>query len=329
MNLDTTLLDRIANGHGDNDRLSVESRLDQFMGVEPSQGDARLKPEKFVPIEEVGETSIPETQFESLSVGKLNWAMKTSGALIVRGMLEPRDCREYRPIIDKILKQMNEAHTARVAGEEKVVSPFNNPPENLEKFVGAPGYLDRARGFHRGSGSAMCIESPSLAEHLLELYGELNLRPLLQEYFGELPCVSAQKWVLRRSKMKIHEGGWHQDGAFMGPDIKSLNLWISLSRCGSDSGAPGMDIVPEKLERFIEAGEAAFDWVADPGTLLSDGKIAAPVSPNFQPGDAIFFDHWNLHRTQYLPEFVRRRYAIETWFFGEKYFPKNQIPLAW
>jgi hypothetical protein len=51
--------------------------------------------------------------------------------------------------------------------------------------------------------------------------------------------------------------------------------------------------------------------------------------PVFNAGDAFFFDHFYLHRTQYRTDFTKLRYAVETWFFGASSFPKNQIPLAW
>ena len=43
-------------------------------------------------------------------------------------------------------------------------------------------------------------------------------------------------------------GAWHQDGAFMG-DVRALNLWLSLSRCGDES--PGLDIVPRRLDDLV------------------------------------------------------------------------------
>ena len=43
-------------------------------------------------------------------------------------------------------------------------------------------------------------------------------------------------------------GAWHQDGAFMG-DVRALNLWLSLSRCGDES--PGLDIVPRRLDQMV------------------------------------------------------------------------------
>ena len=143
--------------------------------------------------------------------------------------------------------------------------------------------------------------------------------------------MSALKWVLRRSKLPINPAGWHQDGAFMGKEINSLNMWIPLSRCGGDTGAPGMDVLPVRLKDIVGAGDddAVFHWSVGKGAVEQAYGADSTVSPEFEVGDAFFFDHFLLHRTQFKDTFPETRYAIETWFFGNQNFPKNQVPMAW
>ena len=42
--------------------------------------------------------------------------------------------------------------------------------------------------------------------------------------------------------------------------VRSLNLWLSLSRCGDVS--PGLDILPRRLEHYLATNteEAALDY---------------------------------------------------------------------
>ena len=112
----------------------------------------------------------------------------------------------------------------------------------------------------------------------------------------------------------------------MGPQINSLNMWVALDHCGGDSGAPGMDVIPKRLKHMVNPGDegAIFHWSV-PDDCVDQNEIESPV---FQPGDAFFFDHFYLHRTQH-GDFTRPRYAIETWFFGSGNFSKEQIPVAW
>ena len=62
--------------------------------------------------------------------------------------------------------------------------------------------------------------------------------------------ISVQKCTLRRVDPDAGRG-WHQDGAFMG-DVRALNVWLSLSRCGDE--APGMDVIPRRLEDIVPTG---------------------------------------------------------------------------
>ncbi len=77
---------------------------------------------------------------------------------------------------------------------------------------------------------------------------------------------------------------WHQDGAFLG-GVRALNVWLSLSHCGDD--APGLDIVPKRIDRVVPTGTegAAFDWsvsqaVVDEaaGAPRSSGRSSSPAT---------------------------------------------------
>ena len=64
---------------------------------------------------------------------------------------------------------------------------------------------------------------------------------MIAGYLGERPALSVKKWTLRRVPIDT-SADWHQDGAFLGSGIRTINMWLSLSQCGAD--APGLDIVP-------------------------------------------------------------------------------------
>ena len=123
------------------------------------------------------------------------------------------------------------------------------------------------------------------------------------------------------------EGAWHQDGAFMG-DVRSLNLWLSLSRCGDES--PGLDLVPRRLDRLVPR---ATDGIRL-GYVVSQEKAEEAAGhlgilrPIFEPGDALFFDDLFLHKTGSDPAMPKPRYAVENWFFGGSAFPTEYAPFA-
>lgn len=267
---------------------------------------------------------IPEIDAAELSVDRLRSAVFMHGALIVRNLLSKASVDTLINAADKVVDAC--ADPSGVAS----ANTYFNPPRNLETIMpNKIKELRNTRSFHRDSGSAMCVEAPSVAEALLGLYESLGLKELLHEYLGEPPCLSVKKWVLRRSLLPVAEAGWHQDGAFMGTNLNSINMWIPLNKCGGETGAPGLDVVPLRLHKIASAEGAQFDWSVSDSLVNSRFGQSQPLQPIFNAGDAFFFDHYYLHRTQFRTDFTKLRYAIETWFFGASSFPKNQIPLVW
>ena len=123
--------------------------------------------------------------------------------------------------------------------------------------------------------------------------------------------------------------GWHQDGAFLGADIRTVNCWLGLSDCGDD--APGLDFYPRRLNDYVEMGtrDAFAWWVVSDGVVDDLAAETVPiVSPKFKAGDALLFDQLFLHRTGARPNLTRPRLAIESWFFAGSAFPMDQIPIA-
>ncbi|MEM6678117.1 MAG: hypothetical protein AAF675_09615, partial [Pseudomonadota bacterium] len=181
------------------------------------------------------------------------------------------------------------------------------------------------------SGAIETFLSPRVSFELFDLFERLGLRQLLQQYFRDEPCVSFNKSVLRKTAPLQQPAEWHQDGAFMTEGIQSLNLWIALSECGGETDCPGMDILPQRLDRVLETGSngAIFNWSVSGATVAEAFPDLTPERPTFAAGDAILFDHLNLHATSSDPRYTRARYAIETWFFSKSHAALNQHPAYW
>lgn len=305
------------------DCATMETRIESYRARESADKPSLILN---VLIDRKIETSgvVPEIDAAELTVDRLRSAIFDHGALIVRNMLSQSSVDTLMQATDRVVDACaNPNHIA-------AANTYFYPPRNLATIMpNKDKELRNTRSFHRDSGSAMCVEAPTVAEALLRLYEAHGLKELLSEYLGEPPCLSAKKWVLRRSKLPVAEAGWHQDGAFMGTNINSINMWIPLNDCGGDTGAPGLDVVPVRLDKIASAEGAQFDWSVSDSLVASRYANGRPLQPVFNAGDAFFFDHYYLHRTQFRTDFTKLRYAVETWFFGANSFPKNQIPLAW
>jgi hypothetical protein len=307
------------------DRASVAQRMEAYRHQMPSASPAIIIKEN------AGKTAsaepfLPEIAAQELTVECLRTAITEHGALLVRNMFSKVETDTLTEAIDRVLDACASPRELRI----KLASTYFNPPDNLVSIMpNKVEELAHLRMFNSSAGAAMCVEAPSVAESLLELYEAHGLKKLIGEYLGEAPCLSVKKWVLRRNSPTRDEAGWHQDGAFMGTDINSLNMWIPLTECGGESGAPGMDVVPQRLYKIASADGATFDWSVSDTHVRSGVFKGPPLAPVFNSGDAFFFDHLYLHRTQYRTDFTKPRYAVESWFFGATTFPKEQIPVAW
>jgi len=199
------------------------------------------------------------------------------------------------------------------------------------------------REFRRTAGGVLAVDSPRALFDVVETFEEAGIGNLVREYFSEPAALLAKKWTLRRTSHKAGPSDWHQDGSFMGRDIRSLDVWVALSHCGDD--APGIDVVGRRLDEIVERGTegAHLKWTVGPGVVerVAEGKIVRPI---FEPGDALIFDHMNLHCTAVDPAMTRDRYAIEAWFFAPSTYgamtnsfsedddgkiPADQIPIAY
>lgn len=276
-----------------------------------SNPDARFPEPSYDNLPAANGSGLPETTPEALTPELVRAALLRDGALIVRGAV-------------------GREQALRLADEIETAVAVREGTKEAEGFY-EPFELARAENLQAERqwvtvGGLWAADSPKLMFDMLEALRGCGLDQVIRGYLGETPAISIQKCTMR--KVNPDSGsGWHQDGAFLG-DVRALNVWMSLSRCGDV--APGMDIVSKRLTEIVPTGTegAAFDWSVAQDVV--DG-VAGPdgiVRPIFEPGDVLLFDEMNLHATAADPSMPNPRYAVESWFFGLSGFPSEYVPIA-
>ena len=96
------------------------------------------------------------------------------------------------------------------------------------------------RDYGRKGQGVFVADSPRGCYEFLETIREVGLERLIGAYLGERPTLSVEKTTLRRVDTATQHPEWHQDGAFRGKGVRTVNAWIALSPCGRD--APGLSI---------------------------------------------------------------------------------------
>lgn len=265
---------------------------------------------------------VPSVHASDLTADVIRRAVLGRGCLIVRGLVD-------ESTTDELIRAMDRAFDARDAAaggaEVSETTPW------FEPFVAdsaAELAVRLGRGFvSKGSGMSMA-DSPRVLFDLLEIYEHNGLRQTISDYLGERPAVSVNKAILRRVPPTGGTEWWHQDGAFLRSNIRALNVWLSVTPSGRD--APGLDIIPKRLDHIIETGGggADFHWSLGDEAARAHGVV---VRPAFEAGDALLFDHMFVHRTGTDLEMTKSRYAFETWFFAPSAYPDplTQVPLVY
>lgn len=259
---------------------------------------------------------LPEFRPADLSPGLLRAGILRDGCVLVRGMIDREAALSFAERIDRAFgeRERHDAGDAAAAGYYEEFVPNG-------RFRGVMG-----REWIKEGGGVLAADSPILAFEMLELFRAADLAPLVDGYLGEPGLISVHKTTLRKASPSV-PGAWHQDGSFMGP-VRSLNLWLSLSRCGDV--APGLDLVPRRLDHLVARGtdDAMLDIQVSQAKAEEAAGDVGIIRPIFEPGDALFFDELFLHQTASDPSMRSPRYAIENWFFGGSSFPADYAPVA-
>ncbi|MGH2866695.1 MAG: hypothetical protein ACRDNK_03885 [Solirubrobacteraceae bacterium] len=259
---------------------------------------------------------LPEISAADITPELLRAGILRDGCMIVRELIDRQTAVSFAAEIDTAFaeREQQDAGGRAADGYYQEFAPHQESGEPI------------AREWIKMGGGVLAVDSPMLAFKMFEIFEDSSLPELVRGYLGEPPLISAQKTTLRKAAPSV-PGAWHQDGAFMG-EVRALNLWLSLSRCGDVS--PGLDIVPRRLDQFVSTGtdEAMLDYQVSQNAAEAAAGDRPIVRPIFEPGDAVFFDDLCLHKTGSDPSMPNPRYAIENWFFGGSAFPGEYAPIA-
>jgi hypothetical protein len=263
----------------------------------------------------------PELMPDELTTQSVGGSILHHGSVIVRRLATPQTVAALADGIERSFAAID----AWMAGgrSEDATSHWFKP------FDAGGAQKPAMREWVRSGGGVWAVESPVVACRVLDLYHAIGLREILAGYFGEAPAVSVEKLTLRKVTPETIPS-WHQDGAFMGAGVRSLNVWLALTDCGSDAPVPGLELVSHRVSKLLETGtEGAFFPTGIAHELVE--QIAAPsaiVRPAFRAGDALFFDDRLVHRSAVSEGMTGARYAVESWFFAASTFPDTYQGMA-
>jgi Phytanoyl-CoA dioxygenase (PhyH) len=300
--------------NAESEQRLVRLRYEAFASLDRSTGLAAWPPRVADPFPDV-EGRPPEVSVDGLTPRVLAGAIVHHGCLLVRRLVSSASADQLVECIKRVFANRDEHQRG---------SPIEQTTPWYVPF--GPGF-SRADGFGKRN-YVRTVDSPRALFDLLEVLDQIGLTDIIADHLGERPVVSANKCSLRRVPPEAGATDFHQDGAFLGRDIRALNVWLALSDCGADADARGLEFVPRRLDLVGEStrDSAVFDWAVSAAAAerFGDGVISGPT---FAPGDALLFDELLLHRTAASAR-TRDRYAIESWFFAPSCYPEKHVPVV-
>ncbi len=301
---------------------SIEQRLVRLRRAAFAELDRSLPPPPwppFVPEDAPGAADWPPVVTpKELTTGVVRNGILGHGSVLIRGLVSPARAARLRQAIDRAFEAYDAAQAGRSVPDAGAwFHALDDIPDG-----------DEVRRWGRKGESVFTADSPRALYEFLETLHETGLDHIIGGYFGERPALSVQKCTLRRVDATVQHAIWHQDGAFLGKGIRTVDAWFALTRCGRD--APGMDIVPKRINHLLTTGEtgAGFDWTVSADTIARELPGVQIWRPEFEVGDVLLFDHMMLHRTAAAPGMRNVRYAIESWFFAPSVYPDTSTPIV-
>jgi len=260
---------------------------------------------------------VPEIPASELTSDVLGGAVAHHGALMVRGVATPAQVQSAVATIESV-QELHDRGDSGAAPDPWWFRPLDTPRSK-----------DRVlRQIVRDQGGTWLADSPAASALLLDALAEMGVTGCIEGHLGERPFFSLQKSTLRRSLPVFNLVAWHQDGSFLDPEVRTMNVWLALSRCGgAASDSPALEVVPRRIDEILRV-----DGVMSPHSvsydLVAELAVDTPTTiPAFEPGDAILFDEHFLHRTHLSEEMTSTRYALECWFFAPSHQSPNYFPL--
>ena len=289
----------------------VQLRNQAFSVLDEAPGREQWPPQYADPFAD--ETGIPTVAASGLDVDVIGGGITHHGCLRVNGLLDPSTVSQLRDLIDS-------------AFDDRARAGRDASPSGAGDYVPFTGSKIEAEGFANRVFMRMS-DVPVAMRTVAGIFARSGLSRHVTDYFQERPAMIADKWVLRRSPKGGMATDYHQDGAFLGEDIRTMNCWIALSDCGPGTGRPSMDLIPRRFP-LLNAGDGAiFNWSLNADKVEASVPDAMVVTPTFAAGDALIFDERLPHRTQFGPE-LGSRYAIESWFVAPSSYPHKSLPFV-
>ncbi len=222
--------------------------------------------------------------------GELARQWTTEGYLIVRGLFDAERTRRLQAICEAILQQW------RVCNPE-TGQPGGGPDATSMRHLNHPGYF---------------ADDPQAFREVMEAAADERVLAVSREILGEDPLFRCTSLFMNPTQTSM-DGNWHRDTQFLIPDEAQERAFLERGTPEGDAIQLQVALVPSEDIEFVPGSHLRWDTPEEYRIRLSDNQahcrsnaMPGAVRISLQPGDAVAFNPFGLHRGRYHADKLRR-----------------------
>jgi len=284
----------------DTPRTHIPSRNSQFY-LRDCQMFRKIKKLTMELIGHPTVVNVPEFDVPTCDSAEVGQALHDKGIVILRSVIPAESVEKVGSLALAFIEEM-----LKYKNQEDV-------PEKYGYSVDNHSFLMRQL---RNEGD---VENRTMMEALQAS----RIVDIMAEYYRSSTVYIRQPIVRHQLAAKeISHVPWHQDGFALPADLHLLNCWMAISQNAVGQDSPGLELLVDRPETImpLETKPVSSNYAflePDRDQFEEWERKSSVLRPVLQPGDAIVFDKFILHRTYTAPTMDQRRISAELRFAGD------------
>lgn len=218
---------------------------------------------------------------------------RRDGYIVVRGIYTPERVDWLRDTSERILNQWR-------ARNPETGEP-GGPETTQIRHINHPAYFR---------------DDPEGLRRMLAAIADPKIRAICRELFGREPLFRCTTLWMNPATQQL-DGNWHRDSQFLFPDETVEQERIAAAGGISNHIQLQIALVPSDDIEFVPGSHARWDTPeeyairrADGGANNRSNAMPGAVRIALEPGDAVGFNAYGLHRGRYHADRLRRTFML-------------------
>jgi hypothetical protein len=220
-------------------------------------------------------------------------AWRRDGYIVVRGLYGPDRVAWLRETCERILARW------------RISSPETNEPggdaeATSMRHLNHPGYFEG---------------DPDGLRAMLSAIADAKVLDLCRDLFGREPLFRCTSLFMNPAAGRM-DGNWHRDSQFLCPGEAEERQKITAAGGVSDHIQLQIALAPSDDIEYVPGSHLRWDTPEEHAVRRADGgansraRISGAVRVALEPGDAVGFNAYGLHRGRYHADRLRRTFMV-------------------